>query len=98
MSNINIDYDDTFTTDPYAWTKILNILFDRTTNKIYCISQRSDTIKNMEELQAALPYFVEIHLTSHTGKRDWAIQHGIVIDIWIENNPDAIFRSDRDAL
>lgn len=90
---INVDYDGTFDTNPEMWSLFIKEAYFRN-YKIYCISQRTDNEENREELINALPLCVEIHLTNHNGKKQWAEVHGIKIDIWIDNNPMSIFETD----
>lgn len=92
--HFNLDYDSTFTGDPILWWNWAYTAHKRD-HKIYCISQRTDNEKNRLELRLALPPIVELHLTSHTAKKQYAADHSIKIDVWIEDNPIAIFESDR---
>lgn len=93
MKNINLDYDGTFTSDPNFWTAFIHAA-QLSGYKIFCISQRTDNWPNKEELRKAFPASVSIFLTNHNPKKEWAERRGIEIDIWIENNPLAIFESD----
>lgn len=93
MKNINVDYDNTFTSDPDFWVLFIDSAQLRG-YKIFCISQRTDNCTNKEELRKALPAGVSIFLTNHNPKKEWAERRGLTVDIWIEDNPLAIFESD----
>lgn len=93
MKNINVDYDNTFTSDPEFWTTFIHAAQLRG-YKIFCISQRTKNHTNYIELKEALPAGVAIFLTGHNPKKEWAEKRGLTVDIWIDDNPLAIFESD----
>lgn len=90
---INVDYDGTFTSDPYLWTLLIKAAQLRG-HQIFCITQRIGRQSSVEELTKAFPSGVMIFFTNHNPKKQWADRRGIKIDIWIEDNPLAIFQSD----
>ena len=49
--NVAIDYDNTYTLDPVAWNKIINILL-ASNHKVYCVTKRYEAIA--EDIREAL--------------------------------------------
>ena len=54
--NVAIDYDNTYTLDPVAWDKIINILL-ASNHKVYCVTKRyeADDQQIRPQLENARP-------------------------------------------
>jgi len=102
--NIALDYDDTFTLDEPLWrTFIANA--EAAGHRCYVVTCRCDTDENREEVFAlghshappnsavvvrtGLPVYRH-HFTGLAAK-DWYMrERGIVIDVWIDDQPSSI--------
>jgi HK97 family phage prohead protease len=94
---ISIDFDRTFSAAPALWRSFILDATGRG-NHVVCISRREDTEANREELRLA---FGDLDLPRvvlcgpNTQKRDAAAQAGLDVDIWIDDYPEGIVRSDK---
>jgi hypothetical protein len=97
MTTISVDYDGTFTRKPQLLTSFIeNALLDGCT--VLCVSARTERPDIRVLLKSQFPDGVMIYLTSHQPKKKWIEDRGIQVDIWIEDNPLALFESDRAAV
>jgi hypothetical protein len=88
MTAICIDHDDTFTTDPATWTKIIELLRSAG-HDVFCISLRFPNVP-IHGFPGKVYYACGQH------KWEFAEQNGIHVDIWIDDWPAIIGdRSDR---
>lgn len=93
MTTISVDYDGTFSRKPRILRSFIeDALLDGCT--VLCISARVDRLESRKEIQNAMPDGVMVYLTNHNPKKEWIERRGIKVDIWIEDNPRAIFESD----
>lgn len=93
MTTISVDYDGTFTKCPllfYAF--IQQAQHDGCT--VICVSARIDQPESRKAIEWMMPFGVQVYLTNHNPKKEWCERRGIHVDIWIEDNPRAIFESD----
>src|SRR5688572_571493 len=97
MQTINLDYDDTFTTDPIFWRRFAEDALN-CGKTILCICARRESVESRKELEFAYPKGVLIYFTGHNPKKKFAEDRGIKVDIWIDNNPSALFESDNPEL
>lgn len=86
---IAIDYDDTFTADVNAWSKVIEVL-QLAGHDVVCISARRDELNQRRELEAALPKGVRVLLSYGDPKQLYATSRGVNVDIWIDDCPEAI--------
>jgi len=86
---IAIDFDETFTADTKMWSACIKTMQDAG-HRVICVSARRNEFSHMYELQKALPDGVQILLSYGTPKRLYAKAHGIDVDIWIDDCPEAI--------
>lgn len=86
---IAIDFDDTFTADPKMWTEVIHLM-QAYGHTVICVSARRNTMDHRIELEDALPKGVKVLLSYDEPKRDFAFRHNYVVDIWIDDFPDAI--------
>lgn len=90
--NIAIDFDDTFTADPDLWREFIRQAEARG-HRVYIVTCRRDTEENradvVEVVGDALPRY-RLKFTALSAK-DWFMrQHGIVIDIWVDDCPESV--------
>jgi acid phosphatase class B len=88
--NISIDFDDTYTRDPYLWDEFVSNAVRRG-HVVYCVTAR--TPEESAEVYATIAKIIGIErcvFTSSRSKRKTVAARGIRIDIWIDDNPDAI--------
>lgn len=84
-----IDHDDTYTTDPETWNKIISLL-QAAGADVFCISLRFPNVPITSGIPCKIYYACGQH------KWEFAEQNGIKVDIWIDDWPAIIGdRSDR---
>lgn len=90
--NIGLDYDDTYTRDPYAWEAFITLMKKRGHN-VYIVTWR-DVYEAKEVLDTMLDSDIEgIYATNRKAKQRFMLDHNICIDVWIDDNPFAILNS-----
>lgn len=92
--NIAVDYDGTYTDNPDCWFAVI-VQLRIFGYSVYCVSARTNNEQNNRELFNVLPNGVVLVLTGHQPKKKFCEDLGINIDIWIDNNPMALFVDDR---
>lgn len=83
---IALDYDKTYTRDKEMWDKFIRMALYHG-HKIICLTMRrypEEQIKDMFE-------GIEITYTNRKAKKRYADEHGILVDIWIDDNPAWLF-------
>lgn len=88
---IGIDFDDTFTADPELWLEFIRLAKERG-HQVFCVTARGDA--HHEEVRNAMPAHVEIILTNGKKKQAVSLEHGVDIDIWIDDSPWMIADAD----
>ena len=88
---IAIDYDDTYTEDPVTWNKVIAVLL-AAKHRVVCVTWRSNTDANKQTVRIPGIRWNEHFFTSHRAKRPFMEAAGIDVDVWIDDNPDAILR------
>lgn len=83
MASICIDHDDTYTTDPATWDKIIGLLRDAG-HEVFCISLRFPNVP----ITSGIPCTVYYSCGQH--KWDFAAERGMKVDIWIDDWPSII--------
>ena len=79
---IAIDYDDTFTTCPETWTKVIEILRDAGA-RVFCVSCRHP--------QMAITDFPgEVFYTSGELKAEYMYRQRVDVHMWIDDQPELI--------
>ena len=80
---ICVDYDDTFSTNPEVWTKIIELMRGAGAN-VVCITARFP--------DCPLPpnFPGEVHYARGQPKAEFAKENGLKIDIWIDDKPNGI--------
>lgn len=89
--NISLDYDKTFTADPDFWSAFLT-LCKKQGHVVLGI-----TMRNKNELDDVdnryLTLCDEVHPTDRQAKIKYVNEHNLVVDVWIDDNPHAIFNT-----
>ena len=88
MANISFDYDNTITEDLYGFIEVIKLLRNRG-HRIYIITMRytSEFISETKTFESMVDGII---CTGRQSKRQAALQAGIKIDIWIDDEPRAI--------
>lgn len=86
--NIALDYDDTYTLDPIAWSAFILMMRQRHHN-VYLVSWRTpeETSPDIEKIRVEL---TDVIFTSRKAKFYFVEKLGINIHVWIDDNPWAI--------
>lgn len=82
MTTIALDHDGTYTTDPAAWTKCIEI-WRAAGFEVICITSRFPNVP-------LPPLPIPVHYTCGQPKWEWAHEHGMQVDIWIDDWPSCI--------
>lgn len=88
---VAIDFDETITTDPKAWLQVMQLL-NKLGMEVYVVTYRYNS--HSEEMD--LEYLKHedcvkgIVFTGRRGKKKFCEDHGINVDIWIDDNPITI--------
>jgi hypothetical protein len=85
---VALDFDGTFTEDPEGWSGVI-ALFKARGHTIYIVTMRHP------EVEEAIPNFIkhivdDIFYTGRLAKRKFMESKGIKIDVWIDDNPEAV--------
>lgn len=85
MSNISLDYDSTYTCDPYAWDLFIELMQARG-HKVYIITARKkwDVDDNLDKLATTSN---GLFFTKGKAKRDFTERRCLDIDTYIDDNP-----------
>jgi hypothetical protein len=79
MPVVAIDHDGTYTTDPVAWTKCIDVL-KAAGFEVICISSRFPNVP-------LPPLPVPVYYACGESKWEFAHRHGLAVDIWIDDCP-----------
>lgn len=92
-----LDYDGTYTADPELWGYFINkaqILG----HKVICVTARLNEECQHHELKRALPGGIPVIFCGSKPKRQHALEeHGIEIDIWLDDYPEGIGNQPSDS-
>jgi hypothetical protein len=87
--NIGLDWDHTFTEDIEGWYMFVKLMMSRG-HHVYIVTMR------YEEECLDIPQVIKdlvsgVYPTAREAKNEHMLNNGIVIDVWIDDNPKAIF-------
>lgn len=91
---IAIDYDDTFTADPWLWSTFIKNAENRG-HRILIVTARRDTEENHDELNAVLDHWgcqIPVIFASLGSKLREVEKRGIKVNIWIDDDPEKLVR------
>ena len=84
---IAIDYDDTISLNIDAWTQIIKLLYSLGAI-IYIVTYREST--RNDDMQLDIPHVKDVLFTNSTAKKAYCENHGVEVDIWIDDCPESI--------
>jgi hypothetical protein len=83
--NISLDWDHCYTRDPQAWNDFIDVMQQHGHN-IYVVTMRHENAGRL--VKEALANKVEgIFFTNCQAKKDFMVERGIHIDVWIDDQP-----------
>lgn len=82
--NISLDYDDTYTRDPDMWDAIIEVMQLRG-HQVHIVTMRNP--KQLSDPLIALKLKCQVIFTALHAKKEFVARLGLVIDIWIDDNP-----------
>ena len=88
---VALDYDDTYTRDVLAWNKVVAVLL-AAGHRVICVTWRSNTDENRKLVRIPGIRWNEHFFTSHRAKKPFMEAAGIEVDVWIDDNPEAVLR------
>lgn len=83
--NIGLDWDNTFTRDPKLWQKFIDLFHE---HKIWIVTSRGEDIP-IESIPEGIQGIVYCNFIC---KKDATNRRGILIDIWIDDDPKWIIQ------
>ena len=88
--NIGLDYDGTITEDLVAWREFCK-LFKSMGHKIWIVTMRFPEEVFEAQTHHALDRYIEgVIYTQRKAKKPFVEELGIKIDVWIDDNPNAV--------
>jgi len=88
---VALDYDDTYTRDPLAWARVVDVL-KAAGHEVLCVTWRNDTDANRKLVVIPGLRWNQHYFTQHTAKKRFMERQGICVDVWIDDNPEAVLR------
>ncbi len=89
--NLSLDYDGTYTRDPIIWDAAIKVL-RQAGHKVYVVTMRYDNEREGTPVRLALALHADaIYFTGRKAKQKFMHDHGIRIDVWIDDQPGFIF-------
>jgi len=85
---IALDYDDTYTVDPFLWDLFIASAIARG-HDVIVVTGRVDS-PTAEEVKINPPYPIIVYYTSGKAKRPFLEEKGIHVDVWIDDRPEYI--------
>lgn len=89
---IAIDFDDTITADPLMWRSVIGRMRDRG-HKVICVTGRRFNAENkqaIDEYLAECDIELTVFYTNLGSKIRYMESTGLKVDIWIDDNPQAL--------
>jgi hypothetical protein len=90
---IAIDYDHTYSADPPMWNEIIKTM-QAHGHLVYCVTARHQ--EHSKQPLATIGKLCRVFFTDKTAKREYMLKQGIIINIWIDDKPEAILLDDDD--
>jgi|SRR5699024_7799902 len=87
-TTFSFDFDNTITRDPTAFLWMMNYLRDRGHEVLVCTARYSGY--EFDDMNFVKEQKFPIYYTSGMGKRKFMKDQGILVDVWIDDMPDAI--------
>lgn len=90
---IALDFDDTLTADPELFRRLVDDALNFG-HLVYIVTARRDTQENRDEISQYLAQYqypdIPAIYTGLTAKKLFMDRRGILVDIWVDDNPEAI--------
>lgn len=86
---IALDFDDTYTKDPYLWDDFINNAKNRG-HKVICVTMRFE--EEGKEVIESIGRRCNIIFTERQSKEKFLKKMGIKPDIWIDDSPFWIYK------
>ena len=89
-----LDYHHTYSADPKFWNVFIELVYLRK-DKLLCVSHSTDK-DEIDELYKSIGKIIgkdNVVLTNGAAKKPYCDEHGIDIDVWIDNNPEHIINT-----
>ena len=89
-----LDYHNTYSADPKFWNVFIELVYLRK-DKLLCVSHSTDQ-DEIDELYKSIGKIIgkdNVILTDGAAKKPYCDEHGIDIDVWIDNNPEHIINT-----
>jgi len=86
-----LDYHKTYSADPKFWNVFIQLVYLRK-DKVLCVSHATDQ-EEIDDLYKSIGKIIgkdNVILTNGFAKKPYCDEHGIDIDIWIDNRPEHI--------
>jgi hypothetical protein len=93
--NFGLDYEGTFARDTVLWGLLITQMKIRG-HRIYLFTLKTTT-EAASIPASATSQMTATYATSRRSKEDYARSRGIVIDVWIDNNPKSIYNGAREV-
>jgi len=87
MKVVALDYDDTYTLAPELWVGLIRIMVGYGWKVVIVIYRDSSSFSDMD---LNIPHVSDYIFTSGRAKQKHCEDNGLKIDIWIDDNPEAI--------
>jgi hypothetical protein len=82
---IGLDYDGTYTADPFLWDRFLEVAHEQG-HDVICF-----TMRYPHEPLPSIDYLKAIVYTSRKAKKRFAEEAGYKVNIWIDDRPAWLF-------
>ena len=89
-----LDYHLTYSADPKFWNVFIELVYLRK-DKLLCVSHATDH-DEIDKLYKSIGKIIgqdNVVLTNGAAKKPYCDEHGIDIDVWIDNNPEHIINT-----
>ena len=85
--NIALDFDNTYTRDPTFWNKVCELAKERG-HHVRCVTMRSQAeSEDVEKTIGKVIGHENVYFTNRQAKSTFCFEHGIRIDVWIDDMP-----------
>lgn len=89
--NIGLDYDGTITAEPNGFSVFVDTM-RKLGHKVYIVTMRYDSECLNDEAFMYWKHKVDgIIATNRKSKKQAADKKGLIIDVWIDDNPEAVY-------
>ena len=86
---LSLDYDNTFTRDPLFWTDFLEMCH-RHGHVVYGVTMRYESEKDDMDPRYLNGCYAVV-FTSRQFKKDFCKKHGLNVDVWVDDMPEALY-------